>query len=307
MTDSVPTETEYLTAKRSLDDRALDRRVLEKAMGTLPRNRPARIVEVGAGTGTMCERLAEWDAFPGAVRYRAIERNAKRVETARVRLPNALSTQGFTVEVHGEDQTGPTDIPDNTWSFTATRADTQLEVSVESGDALSCEDNADLLIGCAFFDLVELPDAIRSLQSLLASGGVVYAPLLYDGLTAFVPSHPSDDLIVDAYHRHMVERSTPGGPDAGRQFLDSVRSLDGTVLAAASSDWILRPVEGSYPADEQRVLSFLLSTIESSVRSLDPPVVAPAVLDEWSETRQQQMTNEELTLLAHNLDVCCQL
>src|ERR1700712_4492391 len=49
----------YLTAKRSVDDRALNRHVLAQ----LRRLRPAgarRVLEIGAGLGTMVARLLEW-------------------------------------------------------------------------------------------------------------------------------------------------------------------------------------------------------------------------------------------------------
>ena len=51
----------YLAAKKSVDDRALNRRVWETLAQSLPAASPAplRVLEVGAGIGTMLERLLE--------------------------------------------------------------------------------------------------------------------------------------------------------------------------------------------------------------------------------------------------------
>ena len=46
----------YLLAKQSVDDRALNRTVLESMKSALPAG-PLRIIEVGAGVGTMLMRL----------------------------------------------------------------------------------------------------------------------------------------------------------------------------------------------------------------------------------------------------------
>ena len=68
----------YLAAKRSVDDRALDRRLLDRLADGAVRaaddgDGPLRVLEVGAGVGTMVERLVERELLPAAdVRYTAV-------------------------------------------------------------------------------------------------------------------------------------------------------------------------------------------------------------------------------------------
>ena len=50
----------YLLSKQSVDDRALNRTVLDSLKANLPAA-PIRIIEVGAGIGTMLTRLLRWD------------------------------------------------------------------------------------------------------------------------------------------------------------------------------------------------------------------------------------------------------
>jgi hypothetical protein len=54
----------YLEAKKSVDDRAINRHVWQVLSGSLPQTspeKPLRIVEMGAGIGTMIERMIEWE------------------------------------------------------------------------------------------------------------------------------------------------------------------------------------------------------------------------------------------------------
>ena len=59
----------YLAAKKTVDDRALNRVVWERLKQTLADKHPekaASILEVGAGIGTMIERIIEWELLPSA-------------------------------------------------------------------------------------------------------------------------------------------------------------------------------------------------------------------------------------------------
>jgi hypothetical protein len=54
----VTTPSGYLLAKRTVDDRALHRGVFDRLRSELP-PRP-RILEIGAGAGTMVARALDW-------------------------------------------------------------------------------------------------------------------------------------------------------------------------------------------------------------------------------------------------------
>ena len=69
----------YLRAKRTVDDSAIDRRLHDVFRGRLADRAdtaegPLRILEVGAGIGTMPARLLEWGTLPaGRIRYAAVD------------------------------------------------------------------------------------------------------------------------------------------------------------------------------------------------------------------------------------------
>src|SRR5205814_10317265 len=78
-------EVRYLRAKRSVDDRALNRGVLETfdaALRKLPG--PARILELGAGVGTMVPRLLNRGLM--AARYTLVDRDGQSLAAAAAQL-----------------------------------------------------------------------------------------------------------------------------------------------------------------------------------------------------------------------------
>ena len=73
----------YLAAKKSVDDRALNWQVWQRLVAALPRatpQQPLRILEVGAGIGSMVERLLAGNVLTHAV-YTAIELPAHHLAT----------------------------------------------------------------------------------------------------------------------------------------------------------------------------------------------------------------------------------
>src|SRR5580693_2422876 len=54
----------YLAAKTTVDDRALNRQVLTELCRLMPAGAP-RVLEVGAGLGTMVARLMDWGVAGG--------------------------------------------------------------------------------------------------------------------------------------------------------------------------------------------------------------------------------------------------
>lgn len=172
-------------------------------------------------------------------------------------------------------------------------------------------------MACAFFDLVDLPAGAVALFELLREGGLLYAPITFDGVTGFVPAHPLDEQIEHCYHRHMELRDQPGDPNAGRTLLESISEAGGELLATGGADWLVRPTDGVYPHDERLVLDSLLSTITESVAAVTSGEPGPEFsanhagsealdtgeLEQWASLRREQLDSGQLLFLAHNLDV----
>lgn len=263
-------DVEYLEAKRSVDDRALAPQVSDRLFAELPA--APRILEAGAGTGVSIPRLLAGGVTAGS--YRGVDRSGAVLSHARDRRMAELDADrtdgGFRVR--------------------------DLTVRFERGDALDAfaGERADLLIAQSFLDLVPVDRAIELFEEALVAGGLLYAPLTFDGTTIFQPDHPADEAVISAYHDHIAAQ--PGrDPHAGRHVLESLRRRDGRVLAVASSDWIVRPTDGEYPAAEASFLEAILDFVATGTASV-------SAADDWCSDRRDQLAAGELSYIAHQYD-----
>ena len=280
----------YLESKRSIDDRALAPWVRDRFLAELP---PApSILEAGCGTGVTIPRLLSWGVDAG--RYRGIDADARIVPFARWLRPRALRRAGYAVD-------------DGRSSGSGHRADADftvadLGVSFAVGDALDAMETApgvDAVVAQAFADLAPLDRLASAVDAALRPGGLAYLPITFDGGTIFQPDHPTDDAVEAAYHAAIDAR--PGRDvRAGRHLIDGFRRRDGDLLAVGSSDWIVRPHCGAYPADERYFLGRLLGFVESAVSDGDRDVEG---FGAWLSTRREQLAAGELTYVAHQYDL----
>lgn len=287
----------YLAAKRPVDDRALDRRVLEELQTALAQRASAvdgelQVLEVGAGIGTMLTRFLEWDVLPpGEIRYTAVDLESENVDALATHCQEWATDRAVSVT--------------DTDPLVVERDEGRVEVRTAVADASAyAADHAgefDLLVGAAFLDIFDF-DSLATLLGALSSGGVYYFPIIFDGATRFLPAHPADDRVLGAYHAHMDQK--PGGTSqAGQAVIERLQALQGTTLSAvAGSDWFVRPVDGAYPDDEGYFLSYILDTVEDAVGEM--PDTDSTVLSEWLDVRRAQRSAAELSYLTHQLDVC---
>lgn len=279
----------YLAAKRTVDDRALDRHVFGALQDAVADRSRLRVLEAGAGIGTMLERLVEWGALPSETTYELVDVNGDSLATARERLPDWARDRGGKVREEGEAL--ELELPDR-----------RVRVEFTESDALAVapERSSDLLVGSALLDLLDY-DRLPALLSALREGGWWYFPVTFDGVTAFRPSHAHDDPVVKRFHAHM-DAGEGAGSMAGRQLFDALPE-GATIEAAGGSDWVVRP---PYPGDEAYFLEYVLDLIRVSVaETLDRPgpALSREALGEWVTDRRAAVRAGGLVYLTHNLDL----
>ena len=285
----------YLRAKRTVDDRALDRRVVARlreglATRAADTTGPLRVLEVGAGIGTMLARFVDWDVLPtGEIRYTAVDIESANVDAIPAYLREWTAESGAAIS---EDP------------LTVETDDRRIEVDTVTADAMGYAadaDGYDLLVGAALLDIVDR-DGLRTLLGSLGPGGHYYFPITFDGATRFRPSHPADRAVEARYHDHM-DRKPGGDSRAGGDVLDRLRRLDGATLSAvAGSDWVVRPVDGEYPADEAYFLQHILDTVDGAVREMAGDDFDFDALESWLARRREQVAAAELLYCTHQLD-----
>lgn len=281
----------YLAAKKTLDDRSLNRYVWETLRSNLPQG-PLRVLEIGAGIGTMIERAVAWDLFAGrSVAYHAIDSEPVNLVVMEKRL-SKIKDELATAEV---------------------------VVSAETRNLFSFFDEADeghtsqydLIIAHAFLDLIDIAQHLDSLMQLLKPSGLLYATINFDGITSLQPIVDADlDARIEAaYHRTMDERIIDAAPSgdsqAGRHLLQLLSERQVPVLAAGSSDWVVHPVpSGGYVGDEAYFLHFIIDTMVGALS--DASAIDKSLLEQWQTARHQHIHDGSLIYMAHQLDVLAQ-
>ena len=282
----------YLAAKTTVDDRALNQHVLAELRRLMPAGGP-RVLEVGAGLGTMVARLMDW-GVAGTGEYILLDADRQLLDDSRRWLRDWAAARDLRSDL----------LPDG-----LRVGDLRVRLEhAELGGYLEAEHGAlaDVLIANAVLDLVDVPAILPGLLRLLVPGGVYWFTINYDGESIFAPGHPHDDQVLRAYHRDMDERVRYGRPAGesrtGRRLFHYLRAAGAPALAAGASDWVVSAgPDGSYPGDEAYFLRSILGTIQNALRSR-PDRVEPADLADWLAVRGRQLAAGELVYIAHQLD-----
>jgi SAM-dependent methyltransferase len=304
--------TRYLAAKKSVDDRALNRNVWDALADELARRksgaaeatpRPRRVLEIGAGIGTMLERTLDWGLLDQA-EYTCLDADPEHIACALERLPAWAARSGWRVA-----RLGPADL-------CLEKGSRQVTARFESCDLFDFArrktgERWEMLVAHAFLDLLNIPAALPVVFGLLEPGGQFYFSLNFDGATLFEPAGPAgpggkdfDALVQEVYHRTMDERITNGRPSGdsrtGRHLFAHLQSAGAHLLAAGSSDWVVFPGLEGYPEDEAFFLHFIIHTMELALTGR--PELDPQRLAAWIEWRHSQIEAGELVYIAHQLD-----
>jgi hypothetical protein len=280
----------YLAAKASVDDRALNRQVLSELRRLMP-SRALRVLEIGAGLGTMVGRLLDWGVID-AGEYTLLDVDGGLLRDSRQWLQDWAASRGQRCEP----------LPDGLQvdDLRVHFVPAELGAYLDAGHGQP----ADVLIANAFLDLVDVPAVLPGLVRLLVPGGLYWFTINYDGETVFAPDHARDGEIMRAYHRDMDERvrygRAAGDSRTGRHLFQHLRSAGAPALFAGSSDWVVHAdAHGAYPHDEAYFLGSILRTIAEALED----GVEPGGLAEWVAERERQLACGELVYIAHQLDL----
>jgi len=280
----------YLLSKQSVDDRALNKDVLNALKAKLP-SQPIRVIEVGAGIGSMLRRLLRWDVIHKA-NYVLVDEMAENIEYASAWIPQFAAEAGLGVERIDDGQLR---VFDQTHDVHIRLGRADVFDFIQKNKA-----PADLLIAHAFLDLLPMPESLPKLFSL--TKGLAWLTVNFDGVTSLEPTINAelDEQIERLYHKTMDTRPTGGDSKSGRHLFEHIRSVGAETLAAGASDWVVHEVNGKYLEDEEYFLHFILHFFEESLTGhaeLDAKAFA-----NWIQKRRAQIERGELVYIAHQMD-----
>lgn len=271
-THQTPSFEAYLRAKADLDTRSLHATTWQCFVDRLRSLASPRILEVGAGTGTMIQRLFCAGAL-GRCAYWALEPQA-----------DLLHHAGLLVQALVRD-------------FPQTASEVvfyPLAQDWQSYTQQSPPQPFDAVIAHAFVDLLDAPAFLDSLASVLRPGGLVYLSLIFDGLTQWFPTLPADDVFMGRYHADMsgpVFNGQRSGPNAGRLLWNRALETGFRILSIGPSDWVITAPASS---SERTVQLWLLDTMAR---------VLGREASEWIDIRRRQAQDGQLSLRVSHVDL----
>jgi hypothetical protein len=293
--------TRYLEAKKSVDDRALNRHVLGTLMKHLPESnpeKPLKVLEIGAGIGGMIDRMMDW----GILNY---------ADYTAVDLQSANKAHAFRWLRSQSEKCGVkfSEISPDSWILKGKDQHIQVNfITKDFSEFMASEKGKwDLLVAHAFLDLVDVPSTLPLLFSRLEKKGLFYFTINFDGISILEPpiDPELDKHIFNLYHKTMDKRQInarhSGDSQTGRHLFSNLRNVGVRILDAGASDWCIFPIGNNYPNDEAYFLHFILNTIHRALENC--PKLNANSLRDWIATRQIQVERGELTYIAHQLDL----
>jgi SAM-dependent methyltransferase len=291
----------YLAAKKSIDDRALNRYVwatLRQALPQVTGAVPPRILEIGAGIGTMLARIVDQGLLAGPATYLATDCDPGHLGSARHYLSTWAAEQGYRLSWSGKQQ------------GRLSTANSQISVVLEAvsaeelADRTATQGSFDLVIAHAVLDLIDIPAVLPDLLAQLTPIGLAYLTCNFDGETVFLPQYQGEEEqeFLRRYHGSMETRLT-GASHTGRRLLSYLQRPGLELLAAGSSDWVIHPRNAAYSDDEAFFLQAMIATVDRELAQQSPALPGLAA---WTRTRLQQIEAGSLSFLASNLDLLAQ-
>lgn len=290
-------DVRYLLSKKPVDDRALNRAVLERLQAALASRgggRTLEVLELGAGVGTMVARLSDWGIIEHA-HFTLVDRDLASLRAAQAELTRWADRCEVTAE----------------GTLNLISKGHQLQVRFVHGDALemvAAPENRhryDLVTANAVLDLMDLRPALRRIWQALGAEGLFWFTVNFDGETIFLPEATLDAQVMTLYHRTMDERVRDGQPcgdsRTGRHLLQAIPETGGALLGAGSSDWVVFPQSGAYGNDEAYFLHHIVHTIATALKG--HPELERVLFERWVESRHEQIEQGQLIYIAHQLDM----
>ncbi len=294
----------FLHAKRTVDERARNERIWRLAVGVLeeaPADRPLRVLELGAGVGGMVERLLG-TTTTRSVHYTLVDNEPTHMDALGRELLEVAERQGLYFERADEHR------------FVMTHGLRRVDVILDQADVYAFLDGAsrgsfDLLIAQAFLDLFDIEPLLTRLIEVVAPGGGMYFPIMFDGVTSWLPVIDAtfDARVEHLYHRSMDVRGAaaeraPRSHTGRHVAYELACRPEIAAVEVGGSDWVVgAPMGSDLPEMEA---CFLHELLDGYARELTGhPELDADRWQTWLTLRRRSVQTGSVMFFAHHLDL----
>lgn len=278
---------QYLDVKKSIDDRSLNQAVWEHFSSWLlskgDQGSRLKVLEIGAGIGTMIERLLEASLF-NQCHYIALEPEFRFKEAALSRFKSWASKHSCSFQINSA----------GLWVISNSEFEVQIEwidADANTINQLFSDENFDLILSHAVIDLLPVPEIMPIILEKLKTQGAFYFSLNFSGNTNFYPAYEQDDEISRLYHADM---------DSRFPHLDWQPSLTGKELPVWLKNYGCKQVVGGVSNWELGKGDGLF--IKNILDTIKKALAGTPGLDTWLSKRYKELDQENIGISISNRD-----
>ncbi len=290
----------YLEAKRSVDDRALNRPVMETLQSLIDSraNRGAvRVLELGGGTASMVRRVLDWSILRNA-EYTIVDESRDSLAQIPELLRGYCRSSASSVSLEPSRKAGELHLKSADADIRLNLVASDISHYLQSAGGDFDLDKFDLVIAHAVLDLVDVAQVLPLLWQRCNDDAIYWFTINFDGESHFLPALDGDSEIFSAYHESMNRR--PGSRYSGRLLFSELQRQGANIAAAGSSDWVVHSSADGYGDDEGYFLHHIVHTIDHELAG--HPEIDQELLRDWIGQRHGQIDESKLVYIAHQLD-----
>ena len=217
---------DWLALREPVDHASINAEVRRTLITLLAGRDELAVVDLGCGAGSNLRGLSPW--LPGRQSWKLVDYDQRLLDTAKERL--ALLPSPWRGGDRGVEKAG-----EETGRVTFRQAD------FSKGDFAPLIAGADLVTAAALFDLVSAPVIEKLADAVAQRRAIFYTVLTYDGIAAFLPEHPSDRDMREAFNQHQ-QTDKGFGPAAGPHATGALAKAfakHGYHIVRGKSPWVL--------------------------------------------------------------------
>jgi SAM-dependent methyltransferase len=204
---------EWLALREGADHRSINHAVRFALLEHVVQSNSISIADLGCGTGSNFRSLAP--EITASQSWLLVDHDPQLLQLAAALTADLAKARSINVRVHQAD--------------------------LSSGDLSAIAAQSDLITAAALFDLVSPVVIDTMVQSIADAGTAFYTVLTYDGMAAWLPEHPLNSMMRDAFNEHQQTDKGFGaaaGPHA-TDVLAQAFTRHGYRVMRGKSPWVL--------------------------------------------------------------------